>query len=444
MIGRFKEFFELIRSKADADSAVELSWVFFGQLLNVILSFVILKLLSKMGTSDYGIYALVLTITVLLSLILFGPAVQGFIRFYYDYLGKGAVNTYISLVNRFLFVASGLLSLIVIIMVILSLSADFSLAPEFFLFAGIFIIAGRLGEFFNAFLNLLRRRRENALLQGAEKFTIAVVLFVLLLNRSLSLVVTFVVLSVITLLFSFIKIGVFRKNIPEQLIAGPADPLIKKEMRGKIVLYVFPFVLWGVSGWLQLNGEKWIIADLLSTSVVGIYAVMMSLVTAFIVVPANILADFTTPIIFQNYSNPEDPEKTRNGYLYIKLNVLLVIIVTSLAVFITAFWGKYLIIIISGADYALYWYLLPLLCFGTGLFYAGQALASLGMALNQPNKYLFPKILTGILSVVLNYLLILSYGIEGTAYAVSLTGMIYLFYIAAVNKNLISSSRTKA
>jgi len=59
-------------------------------------------------------------------------------------------------------------------------------------------------------------------------------------------------------------------------------------------------------------------------------------------------------------------------------------------------WGRELIILISSRDYVVYWYLLPLLCLGTGLFLTGQAQTVFGMALNQPKKYLMPKISIGI------------------------------------------------
>jgi len=418
MINRFKEFYNLAKSKSGSGTAAELGWVFSGQLFNVVLSFVILKLLSKMGTTDYGIYALVLTIASLLSLIIYGPAVQGFIRFYFNYLAQGLSGIYLNLANKFLFATGLIFAGTTLLLFLISFFLETEFSPLFFLFAGMFIAAGRIGEFYNSFLNLIRKRKENSLLQGGEKFTTALVLLLLIIAGRLNLVNVFAALSIITILFFIFKIRVFNKNIaPSQIPSAGEAESKRKNMISEIRLYVFPFIIWGISGWLQLNGEKWIIAGLLSTSAVGIYAVMMSLVTAFIIVPANILSEFSTPIIFQNYADKGTADK---GYLYININMLLMLFVTLAAFLITVFTGKEIIIIISSPDYAIYWYLLPLLCLGTGLFYTGQALTSLGLALNLPKKYLLPKILTGVFSVVLNFVLISVFGIAGAAYTLSL------------------------
>jgi len=62
-------------------------------------------------------------------------------------------------------------------------------------------------------------------------------------------------------------------------------------MRMQLFRYMAPFLIWGFSGWLQLNGEKWIINGLLSTYDVGIYAAMMALVNGLVIVPNNIISD---------------------------------------------------------------------------------------------------------------------------------------------------------
>jgi O-antigen/teichoic acid export membrane protein len=172
---------------------------------------------------------------------------------------------------------------------------------------------------------------------------------------------------------------------------------------------------------------------------VGIYAVMMALVGAFVAVPGNVLGEFSTPVIFQNYADPKDTAQIKSGYSFIKLNMVLTFIVTLIATAATALFGREIIILISTPEYALYWYLLPLLCFGSGLFYTGQALTTVGMALNQPKKYLPPKVLTGVVSVILNLILISLLGIAGAAYSMVITGLLYLVYIIIVNKRILSS-----
>src|ERR1019366_277898 len=80
----------------------EIGWLVTGQVVTTALGFVSMKLLSSMGTSEFGIYSLVLTIAAFVSASLYGPAEQGFIRFYYNYSNEGMARTYIGQFYRYL------------------------------------------------------------------------------------------------------------------------------------------------------------------------------------------------------------------------------------------------------------------------------------------------------------------------------------------------------
>jgi O-antigen/teichoic acid export membrane protein len=436
-MNRVKELFEFIRSKLNSGSAAELSWVFLGQVLNVGLGFVILKLLSKLGTYDYGIYALVITISSLLALLFYGPLLQGFTRFYYEYLEKNQINIYLKTANKILFSSAGILILITLFVTILSPMMNTGLPYLFFIFAGILILLQRTGEFFNGLLNIIRKRKQNSILQGLEKLTLSASLLYILLDNRLDLVTVFISFSIILLVFTVIKILVFRKNVPLQSPDTALVYPVKKEINRNIITYIIPFIIWGLSGWLQINGEKWIIAEVLSTSQVGIYAIMMSLVGALIAVPGNVLSDFSVPIVYKNYADLKDKERIRNGYSYIKMNVVLTFLITLTATVVTALAGKEIIILISTPEYSVYWYLLPVLCFGSGLYYTGQSLTILGMAMNQPKRYLLPKISVGLISVIVNLFLISRFGINGAAYSMVITGLFYLIYIYIINRRIL-------
>ncbi len=432
-----KHILLLVSSKINPDSVKELSWVFVGQVFNIVLSFVIVKILSGMGPRDYGIYALVITIAVFIGMSFYGPVAQGFIRFYYHYLEKSLSNIFASLIYKILIVSSVIFITISFLFFVFSSFFNFSEPAVFFLIAGVYIVLAKLTEFFNSTLNLIRKRKANSLLQGAEKAFIIFLLFILLRIKVLNLIFVFFALSVVALVFTSIKFIVFQKFLPKEI---KKDSTFVKaahtEMRTKLFLYISPFLIWGFSGWLQLNGEKWIINGLLTTADVGIYAVMLALVNALVIVPNNIISDFSSPIIFQQYADMSNKKNIETGFHYIRLNMLIIFLLTLFSTIITYFWGREIIILISNKNYTPYWYLLPLLCFGTGMFLTGQAQTVLGMALNLPKKYLVPKILIGILSIVLNFALIKFIGINGVAYSVLLIGISYVVYIAIVNKKI--------
>jgi O-antigen/teichoic acid export membrane protein len=437
MMNQIREIYKLVRSKINSDSISELSWVFAGQVTTVVLSFIIVKILSGMGARNYGIYALVITVAVFVSLSFYGPVAQGFLRFYYHYLEKSLSVLFTEVIFKILIISGLALLFLTLLLFVFSPFLNFSESTIFFLIAGIYIIAAKSSEFFNSALNLIRKRKENSILQGMEKALIILLLLVLIYLKILVLVNVFFILALAAALFTIIKLSVFQKYLPAEK-KQDQDVVIKAriEMRSRLFQYITPFLIWGFSGWLQLNGEKWIINGLLTTADVGIYAVMMALVNALVIVPNNIISDFATPIIFQQYSDMNNAENISTGFHYIRLNMLIIFMLTIFSTFVTYFWGKELIVLISNKSYTVYWYLLPLLCLGTGLFLTGQAQTVLGMSLNLPRKYLVPKISIGFVSIILNLLSIKYFGINGVAYTIMIIGILYVAYIAFVNKKI--------
>ncbi|MGE5795673.1 MAG: oligosaccharide flippase family protein [Ignavibacteria bacterium] len=306
------------------------------------------------------------------------------------------------------------------------------------LFTGTFISFSKSSEFFNASFNILRKRKENSVLQSLEKLAIIIVLLSLLFYKSLALLNILIGLSFVALIFSMLKYFFFKKSMHDTAASSKS---VKKEIFTALITYSTPFLVWGLSGWLQLNSEKWIIAKMLSTSDVGIYSVMISLVAILIGIPNTLLNEFSLPIIFQQFTNLNEHEKTENALNYIFILSWLVAALTVVSTIVTFFFGKYLILLISYKEYLIYYQLLPLLTFGTGLFLTAQTMINLGLALNSPKVYLIPKVSIGIISVVLSLILINYFGVKGAAYAVLTVGIIFFISISLINKKLVAALR---
>ena len=308
----------------------------------------------------------------------------------------------------------------------------------FLLGAGLFIIASKLSEFFNSILNLIRKRKENALLQALERTLMVGLLFLLIRQHNLILLYILFAFSLIAFLLALTKIIVFRRNVPSARKTKVLHEN-KKEIIHTVMVYISPFLIWGIAGWFQTNGEKWIINGVLSVSDVGIYAIMMAIVNALVIIPNNIITEFATPIIFKQFADLNNKENIVTGHTYIKINMMIILVITVTATVVTFFWGKEIIIIISSTRYAVYWYVLPFLVLGTGLFYTGQAQTLLGLGLSQPQKYIAPKIIIGVGSLVINYLFISGFGLRGISYSILLIGLIYVLYITLVNRRILKA-----
>jgi O-antigen/teichoic acid export membrane protein len=427
----------LIKERFSAQNFSEISWVVIGQILNVLLNFLIIKQLASLGTESYGIYALILTINLLMGSLLYGPATQAFTRFYYHYRDKGEISLFIRLMYKFIWLSAVLILFIGII----ALSSFYLIDSEFsiviILMSTLFIVSFKTNEFFSISLNIIRMRKQNSLLQNLERILNLTILWLFFSYGLLNLTSVLIIFFGTSFLLMVIKFRIFHNLHKSLLIINNDNPSDNRiEIKKTLLNYAFPFILWGITGWLQSNGEKWIIANYLSTSDVGIYAVMMTLVSALIILPNNIISEFSTPIIFQHFSDLQNSERVKSGHALINLIVGLTIVFTAIASFITYFFAKDLIVLISSSAFVLYWYLLPMFCIGTGLFYTGQAMCNTGMALNLPQKYLVPKILAGVLSVFLNIVFIIYFGLNGIAYSMVIIGAVYSFYILLINKKL--------
>lgn len=429
---------KIIKSKLSFNTISEMGWVFFGQSVRVILGFIIIKIISRLGPEDYGIYALILTIAAFLGLF-YGAFLQGFLRYYYHYEDKKLGNVFANLMYRFIKISVIVFLFLTIVISIILPSLTTSYSVIFLLIVGLFVISLKVSDFFNSILNLIRRRKENSLLQATEKSLMIFALLIFLFTDSLQLKYILLTFGIIAILLALSKIFTLRKHLSKnENVEICSEKNHQKEMSKTVWIYVTPFLIWAGAGWLQLNGEKWILNGILSVSDVGIYAIMMSLVNALVVIPNNIVIEFATPIIFKQFANMKNTENMKAGYIYIKINMLIIILITSLATILTFFLGKELIDLISSEQYSIYWYLLPILVLGTGLFYTGQAQTLLGMALSLPKKYLSPKIIIGLGSVALNFFFVSHFGINGIAYSVLLIGFIYVVYITIVNKKILA------
>lgn len=430
-----REIISLLLLKVSKKSATEITWVALGQTINLFLSFIIIKFISKIGPEQYGIYTLILTIAALLGLF-YGSFLQGFLRYYYHYENLNQRSHFVLLMYRFLKITILIFIIITIITSLLSPLQDEFYSSLFLLVSGLFIIISKVSEFFNSVLNLIRKRKENSLLQALEKILMIIVVIILLSKNNLELFSILLAFGCISLFLVFIKIYTFRKYAPIKITETNQTDIQKKMIR-TVLIYISPFLIWAIAGWLQMNGEKWIINAILSVKEVGIYAIMIAIVNALVVIPNNIINEYAAPIVFKQFADIDNKENVNTGYSYIKISTLLILIITLIATLITFLWGDKIITLVSSKNYSTYWEVLPLLALGTGLFYTGQTQTLLGLGLSKPQKYIAPKLIIGIGSVGLNLLFISNFGFLGIAYTILVIGVIYVFYISLVNKRLL-------
>lgn len=432
-MGLFTDIKDQILEKT-RDSRGEFFWFLLGQFSILISNFMVVRMLTKTGKEEFGFYTLVLTVSAFLSYIYYGPAQQSFMKFYFMAEGEGEKGLFTRLMSRFI-VKSTLLLGLLIIGVSTFLPDLTGLEFSSLIVAALFIVTAKYTEFFNSAFNILRRRKLNSILQFSERLLLILLIIILTVSGKISIVTALLLMASINIVFAITKNIIFARNNEGENPAADYKKLASKHTN-RIRGYSLPFVIWGLSGWLQLNSEKWMMANLLSLENVGVYGVMAVIVNMFVAIPANILSEFISPVVFANYSDPANAERVKKGKLYIMITFFSVVVIAAVSVLLSWAGGEWIIRLFSSGSYVSYANLLPLFVIGAGLFNSGQALTMEGLALNKPQAYLAPKILGGLAALAANYYFISSYGLPGAAYASLFAGAFYLLYIIFINSRL--------
>lgn len=417
----------------------EFGWIIAGQILSIFLAFITTKLLTQMGTIEYGKYSLVLTVASLASILIFGPAEQSFVRYYYDYLQKGVTHTYLKIFYRYICLI-GIGTIITIFaasFLALNLKWEISILSIFAM--GIYIFVNPCTNIFNSMLNVLRKRKQNTFLQIIEKIIIIFLLLFLILKFEINAENALLVIIIATSIVLVVKIKVLNRNVPNDKRKLSNSSLLNKKIYNVLLSFGIPFAIWGVFGWLQSTSERWVIAYYLSTSEVGIYSLMVALANYMISLPSGILNQFLQPIIYENISSNETYNR---GIKIINYLIILIAALSVFMTFLTLIFGEKIIVLVSNSEFANYWFILPLVCIGFGLFQIGQAMTIVGLINNTPEKYIIPKILSGIIAVILNVIFIIKFDLIGIPFAIITTNIIFVVLIR--NQNLKIEKQIKA
>lgn len=418
----------------------EIGWLSGGQLATLILSIISIKLMTSIGPDEYGHYTLAASIAGVLSLGFFGPLEQGYIRFFFDYAKEQKLRQlFCKSLLRLL--GYSLLALLVIsvvsgvlLYVLLQLDLSFTAA------AALMITASLLSVPLNGMMNAMRLRREVAMIQVVERVLIIVLLYLLLSRVSSDATIVMFAIAAATGISLCLRAALFRKAsilAPESNVQETPDLRAeRKEIYRKVTQYSLPFVLWGGISWLQSSSERWVINGMLTSADVGRYGLAANIINSSAVLLFNIFTQFITPIIFSNFAEERSVHKALG---LIRIYTWVTLFLFGFVAVVLFLFGGFLIPLLSSKAFAVDSSLLLLLTFGIGMFYLGQTLTTVGLALKKPQTYVAAKVVSALLSIVFYIAGCHWFGILGIAYAIVLVNVIYFGLIVVSNRSLEKS-----
>jgi O-antigen/teichoic acid export membrane protein len=292
---------------------------------------------------------------------------------------------------------------------------------SYLLLTQVLAILGALRErFWVSFINILEK---------IFRFGLAYITIIFITRNSEIVFLSFGVgLLLISIISYLVYYKLIRKNIDEDI-----DSSEKFCYRKELINYSFPFALFGIIIWLQNSSEKWFLDLYVGTKEVGIYSILNQVGFQTFVLLSGVITSMTAPIIFEKSSS--NSKKTA-----IKLNFLVTIFfvfIGLLAVILTWCFGDSFIIILSSSEFVDKPYLLPLITFSGVLFAISQNICINYMILLKSNLLQYPKIVSGIIGVILNYFLIKEFGIFGLTLSIFFTNSIYLIVLIIVENKYL-------
>jgi O-antigen/teichoic acid export membrane protein len=423
--------------------AQEMMWLVMGQALTLLLSIASIKMMTSIGTTDYGAFVLITSVTAIFTAVYFGPYEQGYVRYLFD--NSDTVQNksfFLKLFLKGILVRIATLIALALILV-LPLAYLFSINKTLTILSIVVILIPLASQTISGMLNGLRCRREVAGLQILEKgFQVCLLLWVVSYGR-LYLISVLSVLSITFVVFFIIRILVLLKNIPYRARSGDRNITIRpQKLKKDIHLFMQPFIIWGIFGAIQSNSERWLLGTLLTTSDVGKYGLAISLISATVIVTYTILTQFFTPLIYEYFSNTDKNNVSRgNKFIAIyRWTFIASVVLFSLGF---ASCGNAIVQLVSSKEYNVGGLFLFFLTAGVGLNLLAEVEKIVGLSRRISDVYVLPKVVVSIISVILYFSACIYAGLEGTAVAVFVVNVIYVVWIIVINKKLHTNQDTQ-
>lgn len=416
--------------------SAELTWICFGQLMVIAGTVFGVRLLTyKLSPSIYGDLAIGMTAVIVAQQIFFGPLGNSFLRFFSYAHEKGELYAYVKAVRFLLAKATLLIAVITAISIIglfLSMHTEwvwlFFLAFVYSLFLGYNIVLDYIQ-------NAARQRKIVALHQGLGQwvhFLIPVSLIGVFGQRSSIVMFGYIVAAVIVLSsqlrFFKKKITVLFAETVEKVPTGVVNKYVKQ-----IFVYAWPFSLWGLFVWAQFASSRWALAFFATTKEVGLYAVLYQFGYYPIIVISGVISQLLVPVLFSRAGSGNDSIRVANT---IKLNNFLILVAgvaTIIFVVLACIFHKDFFSLVVAPEYRSMSSFLPLLVLSGGLLAVGQMINIIFLIRTETKLLIYPKVITAIFGVFLNYSGACFYGLKGVVAAGVAFPLVYLVWVGTLH-----------
>ncbi len=389
-------------------------------------------LTGYLDPEQYGQLALGLTAGVLVCQVVMGGVIPGIMRYYPIAAEKQDLRSYFS-ASRSLMLYATVAALTMGLMLLGGLIvAGFS---QWLGLVAAAIILSLLGSYNTALSSIQNaaRKREIVAFHGSLEAWLKVLFalgILLLLDISIEAIVVGYLLSSLVVLCS--QLYFLRGLIPEKSTMKQNHSHWMRQMW----MYSWPFVCLNVFTWAQTSSDRWSLELFVTTEEVGLYAVLFQLGYVPASIAVGLLTSFIAPILHQRSGDASDHSRNSNVHRLGWQATLFILFVTALGFLFAFGLHEWIFQLLVSPQYRSVSYLLPWLVLAGGLFSAGQMLSLKLMSDMKTLAMLWPKVVTAIIGVALNFYGAYIAGLHGIVAAAVVFAAFHFVWLAVLARQV--------
>lgn len=414
----------------------EAGWVLIGQMLAFVGGVIGIKLLTNlMPPEGYGELALGITIAGIVNMFLFGPLAQVVVRYYSICREQGTLDAYsrilVGLHRKAIYLVIGIsVPAIVLAGMIFGVSWAGLVAA-----ALIFSIPSGLQGSIQSLLGALRDRRMAALTQGVDSWLrlgLGAMIVTWVAPRGIWALAGYILGSFIVLFIQFKTIR--RRNVATSARTTSIESDLTR--RADMLGYALPFAAFATLASIGQYADRWLLLGAGGTNDVGIYAALYQIASAPVVFLMSIVMQLVIPVVFGRVGDLSSQLRVEGGRVLLSRALLMIGFVYLALTLTTYIWAGQLVTLLTNSEYARRANVLWLLVLALALYNLTQLMTVLGFSMNRPRAYFWPKFGHAISLLVAGLILVRLYGLAGMVYALVISAIVHIFWVALVNSKI--------
>ena len=305
----------------------ETSWIIFGQIIFVLGSVYLIKILTDLlEPKEYGVLTLILSLNGLFVQALFSSITPGSTRFF----SIAESNDELSYYYDSLYSMTASLTKIILFSSTLFIIFSFFFLKNYNLFLiSILVIIYSSFNGYNSIFNSIHQAKRNhnlislnQILDISLKVFISILLINLFGKKSINVLVSY---TIVVFLIFLVNLFIIKKDYKIKSRNKLKDPKWVKDIWN----YSWPFVLWGIFTTAQLYSDRWALKFYTSDFEIGLYSIVYQYGFTLMTTASGIFITLLTPILFQKIES-----KNLNEYEKMMKNILYIGIIISILAFI--------------------------------------------------------------------------------------------------------------